>query len=175
MSFENCRFEDWKLEVASFDLVLAAVSIYWVDATVRYQKIADALKPEGYFASLWNEEWVSEDDVQEALTKVHFSVFDSSHPLYPKNKIPQEPHFFASEISECKLFSDVSIIEHPTWKTVRSKQDYIKFLLTKSGYAILPDEKKDELSSGIEEVLDRNGGQVEMTNVATLYLAQKRS
>ena len=48
----NAAFEAWPLPVEPFDLVLAATAFHWIDPSVRADKIADALRPGGFLATV---------------------------------------------------------------------------------------------------------------------------
>ena len=47
-------FEGWPLEEEAFDLVVSATAFHWVGSAVRYQKSAQALRPGGSLALIWN-------------------------------------------------------------------------------------------------------------------------
>lgn len=47
-------FEEWSPEEGAFDLVVSATAFHWVDPQVRYRKSAQALRPGGSLALIWN-------------------------------------------------------------------------------------------------------------------------
>ena len=49
-----CSFEAWPVEQEAFDLVVSATAFHWVDPRVRYRKSAQALRPDGSLALIWN-------------------------------------------------------------------------------------------------------------------------
>jgi len=68
-----CSFEAWPVEQEAFDLVVSATAFHWVDPRVRYRKSAQALRPDGSLALIWNRadtEGGSEGFL-EALEDVH--------------------------------------------------------------------------------------------------------
>jgi SAM-dependent methyltransferase len=173
VSFNNCNFEDYSLISGSFDLVISATAIFWVPSEVRYQKTADALKPDGFLATFFNGEKPANDEVRKALRSVHAKVFDYNHPLYPKDQKTNDPHFFGTDIAKSGFFTKLNTIEYPAWIETFSKEKYIKLLQTKAGYIVLTDDEKRCLYQGISEVIDELGGEIEMSCDAVLYLAQK--
>ena len=48
VEFVNSTFENWELEQAAFDLIVATTSFHWIDPNIRTKKIAAALKPVSY-------------------------------------------------------------------------------------------------------------------------------
>jgi SAM-dependent methyltransferase len=66
-------FEDWPLEEGAFDLVVSATAFHWVGSAVRYQKSAQALRPGGSLALIWNthDPEGSTEGFPEALDDLH--------------------------------------------------------------------------------------------------------
>jgi SAM-dependent methyltransferase len=54
LSIIETIFEDAELPPAAFDLGVAATSFHWVDQKAGIAKVADALKPGGWWACWWN-------------------------------------------------------------------------------------------------------------------------
>ncbi len=50
-------FEQYPLPAAAFDLAVAASAWHWIDPAIGYPKVAQALKPGGALALLWNSRW----------------------------------------------------------------------------------------------------------------------
>jgi SAM-dependent methyltransferase len=50
----NSTFEDAALEDGAYDVGLAATSFHWLDEDQALAKIAKALKPDGWWAAVWN-------------------------------------------------------------------------------------------------------------------------
>jgi SAM-dependent methyltransferase len=66
-------FEDWPLEEETFELVVSATAFHWVDPAIRYRKSAQALRPTGSLALIWNRPYPqgSSEGSPEALEDVH--------------------------------------------------------------------------------------------------------
>jgi SAM-dependent methyltransferase len=48
-------FEEWPLEEeGTFELVVSATAYHWVDPAIHYRKSAQALRPAGSLALIWN-------------------------------------------------------------------------------------------------------------------------
>jgi len=47
-------FEDAELPAAAFDLGVCATAFHWLDEQAALAKVADALKPRGWWAMVWN-------------------------------------------------------------------------------------------------------------------------
>ena len=67
-------FEDWPLEEETFELVVSATAFHWVDPAIRYRKSAQALRPAGSLALLWNayDPGGSSQGYPEALSDLHW-------------------------------------------------------------------------------------------------------
>jgi SAM-dependent methyltransferase len=59
----NAAFEDWPLPAEPFDLVLAATAFHWIDPSVRVDKVADALGPGGFLATVSTHHVAGGDEV----------------------------------------------------------------------------------------------------------------
>ena len=66
-------FEKWPLEQEAFELVVSATAFHWVDPAIRYRKSAQALRPAGSLALIWNRPYPqgSSEGFPEALEDVH--------------------------------------------------------------------------------------------------------
>ena len=66
-------FEDWPLEEETFELVVSATAFHWADPAIRYRKSAQALRPAGSLALIWNRPYPqgSSEGFPEALEDVH--------------------------------------------------------------------------------------------------------
>jgi SAM-dependent methyltransferase len=47
-------FEEWRPQVAAFDLAVSATAFHWLDPEIAYPKVARALRPRGELALFWN-------------------------------------------------------------------------------------------------------------------------
>lgn len=54
LTIVNTIFEDARLPAAAFDLGVAATAFHWVDQKPGLAKVAEALKPGGWWACFWN-------------------------------------------------------------------------------------------------------------------------
>jgi SAM-dependent methyltransferase len=68
-----CSFEEWPPEEGAFNLVVSATAFHWIDPQVRYRKSAQALRPDGSLALIWNraDPEGSSEGFLEALEDVH--------------------------------------------------------------------------------------------------------
>lgn len=110
VSFDNCRFEDWTLQEGSFDLVVSASAIFWVDPEIRYKKVSASLKKDGYVAIFYNPNKF-EKSIKDSLDEIYSSHLDSSHYYHPSKADPVldpnfDPDYFGTDIKKSGLFAE---------------------------------------------------------------------
>jgi SAM-dependent methyltransferase len=88
----NAAFEDWPLPAEPFDLVLAATAFHWIDPSVRVNKVADALRPGGFLATVSTHHVAGGDESFFAEVQDCYVRFDPDTPsaltLKPATDIP---------------------------------------------------------------------------------------
>ena len=70
-TFELSSFEDWPLVPDHFALVVAAQSWHWVDDEIGPRKAADALRPGGWIALMWNRPDLDECGWHDELQPIY--------------------------------------------------------------------------------------------------------
>ena len=173
VKFENCRFEDWPIQSSSFDLVISAAAIYWVDPEVRYKKIAEALKPNGYVAIFQNPKSELEEPLEKLIREIYLSHFEPSHNFYPDKPADHfDPDYFGTDMNNSGLFTKAEKSVYP-WKKKYTADQYLKLLGTRSGYVVLDPSIKIPLFEDIGKAIEKQGGEIEISYNATLYMAKK--
>lgn len=174
VEFAVTTFEDWPLEPAAFDLVLAASAFHWVAADVGFKKVAAALKDTGALAIFRNSAVGEESDLFGELQET--PVEEAPHLAHRwavwSPPAPEEDETRA-EILETGLFEEVAVRHFP-WRKEYTADDYIGYLGTYSRTHVLPEAVKAALFSTVAEVIDCHGGVIDQPFVSTLYLAHRR-
>lgn len=78
LSIENVTFEETNLSPARFDLGVAATSFHWLEQDLALEKVAQALRPGGWFAMWWNVFGAKHDQFYDALEPIMKPI---EHPL----------------------------------------------------------------------------------------------
>jgi SAM-dependent methyltransferase len=162
-------FEDWPLERAAFDLVLAASSFHWLKPGPGFAKSAAALKPNGYIALVWNFRESPDDEL-------HRDLFGLYRALGLRDQRAREPEERTERqrkaIERSGRFGPVTIWRYPV-KQPYTATEYINLMRTMSDHAIMEPATRRWLFAGIRQVFRRHGGTYVRPVVATLLLAPK--
>jgi SAM-dependent methyltransferase len=170
-------FEDWplaKLEGA-FDLVVSATAFHWVDPAVRYRKSAQALRPGGSLALIWNrpDPEGSSKGFPEALDDVHRREAPELAPeRRPRTRLDWEPDK-AGEIGRSGFF------ERPEERVYRfgvahDSGSYLRLLDTFSSHRALDERTREGLFAAVARLIDEEyGGRVVEGYRSELYVARR--
>ncbi len=166
--------EDFAGEPGSFDLVMAATSVAWVDPAVRYAKPATLLRPGGCMAVFWNAHVLPPDgdrfwiDVQEVYRRyMPHSVGAPPPPHELPSSIPEE-------MSANGRFEEVAVRHYP-WRETYDVARYAALMRTFSNHIALPDDMREPLIADVARMIDeRFGGRITKHHVAVLLLGRLR-
>lgn len=181
-------FEDWPVEPRAFDLVLAATSIHWVRADVRWAKSAAALRPGGSLALLTNvtiagatfndlyaatsdlhARYVGPDDTQSATPDEMEAAIDATRADIGLLWGEIEP--YGGSVPAAAFFAPPTV-HTVVWDRDFSTDDAIALLSTFSTYLVIEPGDRAELFARLREVIDRDfGGRVTRRYLAVLAVA----
>lgn len=168
-------FEDWFVEPASFDLVVAATSFHWLEPKQRLQKIAQCLKVSGQLALLWN--CYVDEDQQDEFHNATQSLLSG---------LPQSPSEGANNVS---FALDVNaraeeFARHSCFGELRHKQvkwclqlttaQLVALYSTFSVISSLSVARQQSLLKQLADIADHQfGGLVTRNMTSIIYMAQK--
>ena len=165
-------FEDFAGEPRSFDLVMAATSIAWVDPALRYAKPAELLRPGGCMAVFWNAHVLPArgdrfwHDVQEVYRRYTPDMVGTPPP--PDEVSSSIP----DEMRANGRFAEVAVRHYP-WAESYDTARYVALMRTFSGHIALPDDVREPLIAGVARMIDEEfGGSIVKHQVAVLQLAR---
>ncbi len=171
--FQNVSFEEWPVEVGTFDLVYSATAFHWIPREIGYPKAALALKPVGALAVFSN------------LHPRPFTGFASEvQPIYerivPEWDHPAERPSTAEEISAAAnymestgLFSEVIVQTYP-WSQTYTTLEHLRLLNTYSDHLRLEEGLRRALYQAIADLIERRyGGKVERPYLSVLYVGRR--
>jgi 2-polyprenyl-3-methyl-5-hydroxy-6-metoxy-1,4-benzoquinol methylase len=166
----DSTFEAWSGADGTFDVVVAAQSIHWIQPEVRYAKTAAALRPGGAIACLRNEGASLDADLRAALDAAYARWFPESVHA-PGDPIEQARHQYETEIAASGHFGLPHIAAVP-WTQTYSSAQYLALLSTYSNHALLDPERRRGLDAAIAAAIDRRGV-IEVPYVTLLLLAER--
>ncbi len=165
-------FEEFEGEAESYDLLLAATSLHWIDPTLRYAKPARLLKPRGTIA-------VARNTHPRPFTGFFLETGAVYHRLVPewseRGSEPEDPgRTGVAELRQSELFEDVAIHRY-RWSVTFTRREYQRLLHTFSDHLRLGAERLNRLCEVIGELIDsRYGGAIERPYETELLLGRKR-
>jgi SAM-dependent methyltransferase len=165
-------FEDWPLPSQPFTAVVAAQSWHWVDPAIGPGKAADALRPGGWLALLWNRPDLAgstwHDDLQPIYKRV---VPGMEHTL--EKTFADSLGRAVDQIARSGRFGDPVERRYP-WVARYTTGEYLDLLNTHSDKRILPEGQRTALFEAIRTSLDAAGGVIDHPYVAELVAAPVR-
>ena len=178
-------FEDAVLHEDSYDLIYAASSFHWIDASIGCPKVFRLLKDGGVFALFRNNAVQNEDsdpyeEIQIVYEKHYYSQYmPNNRPVkisemkYDDFLKPAEIYRgFRFESLEQYGFKDISMKLYDATR-VYSADEYIKLLDTMSDHRALPEENRAALYDEVKEIILKHGGQLKMDFIFQLYMGRK--
>lgn len=173
VEIQNCLFEEWTLEPKRFSAILAASSLHWVSAEIRYSKTAAALQDKGSLILLWNFAPQPSYEVRQALEEV-YQLHAPSLAKYEDRKTHEANiSAFGETAISSGLFSN-STVEVMPCEVVYSVDDYLALLSTFSPYIALESQKRQALFEGLRSVLERECGEVVQTKYFSAVQVMKK-
>jgi SAM-dependent methyltransferase len=168
----NAAFEAWELPAVPFDVVLAATSFHWIDAAVRVQKSADALRRGGALAVV-STHHIAGGDVQFfADVQRCYERWDPGTP--PGLRLPAavEVPFDRGELDASGRFGQV-VFRRYEYERSYSTTGYHDLLLSYSGHRAMAPDARCGLLACITRLIDEGyGGRITkryMNQLAVAY------
>lgn len=100
----NTAFENWPVEPGAFDMVLSATAFHWIPARIGFSRAADALKPGGSLALIWNFRETPDNELYRELAGIYDRCAPKlDNPAPPEQRIRrQEKKIVSSGWFECR-------------------------------------------------------------------------
>jgi SAM-dependent methyltransferase len=170
VTFERVRFEEWKERTNHFDLVLSAQAFHWIDPEIGYRKAAIALKGNGHIALFWNMYIGFDGKLESEIER----VYRQCAPELTQRREATEAVIQQREeaLSSSGCFSNV-MVRRFIWSERYETKRYIGLLNTYSDHMRLPDRIRENLTEGVAEVINKNGGFIHKPYLSVLYVGKK--
>jgi SAM-dependent methyltransferase len=173
---EVARFEDWDPAGRSFDAVIAAQAWHWVDPAAGAAKAAEALRPGGRLAVLWNA-----FDPPRELREAFAGVFRRVLPDSPFGAFWARPALDAYRAGGARAagrMRQAGGFGEPeewlaTWERPYTRDEWLDLVPTMGGFGGLPEDTQAELLAGLGAAVDAAGGAFTM-GYATLAVTAVR-
>jgi SAM-dependent methyltransferase len=174
VTVEVGAFEEWPLPREPFDLVMAATSFHWLDATHALPKVAAALRPGGAFAMFASSHTAGGAEQFFIDVQRCYKRFVPETPPDLRLTPPEQEPLEAPEIDASGLF-EPAVLRRYVWLRHFTTQTYIDELNTYANHIALPRTDRDGLLHCIAAILDdRYGGRVTKAYMTDLAVARRR-
>lgn len=164
---EESNFEEFAGDDGSADLVTAAQSWHWMDPDRRLGQAHRLLRPGGWLALWWNRPATpTAAETMQRIDAVYERITPDLGYRLPGRK-GRPPTGDAAG-----LFGEPIERAFP-WATSYTSAQYCDLMSTQSDHRLLAPEVRDELLRGIKEVIDLDGGTVEVEYATDLWAAER--
>ncbi|MHB8065040.1 MAG: class I SAM-dependent methyltransferase [Ruminiclostridium sp.] len=169
----NNDFESTTFEEKFFDLIYSATAFHWIPQDVGYTKAFQLLKSNGVLALFWNHPSVPEDKLHFEMQKVYDKYWSPSDKKSTVHKFSVDNCLDIVRTINQYGFTDVN---YKLYHQVRlfDAESYISLLNTYSDHRALQEDKRKLLEIDMIDVINNNGGQVDIHDTMDLYLARKQ-
>jgi SAM-dependent methyltransferase len=173
------QFETWPPE-RGYSLVYSAQAWHWIDTGKRNDLAWAALAPGGLLALFWNGFMLADDALHADLIEVdrgYFPAGEQTSHNWRRDTYPARPGSFAEEWADLALhddprFTDLRSRNYPS--TIRySSTDYARLLATTSLYRMLEPAVRADVLAATTAVVDRHGGEIELTVDTSVATARR--
>ncbi|MFL5277717.1 MAG: class I SAM-dependent methyltransferase [Myxococcales bacterium] len=173
VAIEISTFEAWTGADGTFDLVISAQALHWVDPKVRYRKAHAALRAGGALALIRNEQESLEPSLRAELDDAYARYFRGVPNLAARD-VDARRRELAAEIERSGLFGPVHSALFP-WKARYTAREYLALLSTHSDHAVLDPRSKKGLFDAVAAAIEHHGGVLEFPYVSLALIASRKA
>ena len=170
----NRPFEEVELEPAGFDLGTSATAFHWLDETAALARIAEALRPGGWWCPIWNIH--GDPDKPDRFHDATAALL-STGPDSPASEKPNRPAFGAdtdARISAMRATGAFDLIEthYGAWSVVLDADQVVDLYASYSNITLRPD--RDAVLAELGRIAREQFHNRVTRNITTvLYIARR--
>lgn len=167
-------FEGWELPPEPFKLLISAQAWHWIDPAVRYVKARAALERGGALAAFWNHVDWQRVPLRPVLAEAYRQAapeFAPSGPMHPLTEHTYMVPEWEAEIESAGGFEQ-PLAQLFRWEQRYGAHEYARLLATHSDHAILDPVVRGRLLQQVEDAIESQGGELELTYVTHLCMAR---
>jgi SAM-dependent methyltransferase len=166
----NAVFEDAVLPDAAFDLGASATAFHWIEQRPALIKLAQWLRPGGWWAMWWNSFGDPErEDAFHDATRALFTTPDNHPAPFSLDRAER-----LGDLDAVGLFEDIGA-EFFRWTLVLNPAEVRALYASFSNVMVLDESERRRVLDGLVEIATREfGGRVERNMVSAIYTAQRR-
>jgi SAM-dependent methyltransferase len=172
LSVIEATFEDAALPRAGFDLGLAATSFHWLDELKALNKVAELLRPGGWWAAVWSV--FGDDDRPDPFHDATDALLSDGPKSPSQGAYALQHHARMGAFGRCGAFEAVSH-EREDWELVLDPDQVVALYSTYSNIVAFPPEERAEVLAELRRIAaDEFDGRVIRNMVTVLYTARRR-
>jgi SAM-dependent methyltransferase len=176
VTVQTSDFETAEFESGAFDLALAPTSWHWLTPGLRWQRVADALKPGGTLATFWNIPHWRRTILIDQLDAVYQRSGADLSQLGPMLTAEVEHEAlmreWAVDAADPTAFTDLRGGEFH-WSADYDAAGYVALLGTYGDHLTLDADVRERLLDGVAAVIEENGGIIELPYTTHLLVARR--
>jgi SAM-dependent methyltransferase len=171
VAVDHCTLEASALTPAGYDLVVAAQTWHWVDPTVAYDLVADALIPHGRLALLWHHPQPKQGLFGAAMGQLYSRLAPEMAHRWPGQKAARfDPG--SEPFAATKRFRSWVKLEH-RWQRRLDAPGLIGWLCSNSDHRLLTVDRRTELMAGVAALVKELGDEVAVNMTTVAHLARR--
>lgn len=167
-------FEHWDPAGREFPLLYCAQAWHWIDPQVRFARARAALSPGGVLAAFWNRPAWGSSPLRDALREVYRTAVPDmipDGPMHPSHQSPSEGEDWERQIADLDQFDHAELRRYD-WSQDYSAPEFTRLLATLSEIAILDEERREALLTGVRAAIEEHGGTLLMPMRTQLCIAR---
>ncbi len=176
VTVQTADFESAELEPGSFDLVMSPTSWHWLTPGVRWQRVAEVLKPGGTLAAFWNvPHWRRTALIDELDGVYERSGADLSQlgtMLTAEVEHGALMREWAADAPDPDAFTDFRGAQYQ-WSADYDATGYVALLGTYGDHLTLAADVREPLLAEIAAVIDAHGGTIELPYTTHLLVGRR--
>ena len=178
LTVQTAPFEAAQLPAAGFDLGVSATAFHWLDEQPALAKVAEALKPGGWWAMVWN---VFGDDARADPFHAATSTLLNDGPRSPSHGGEANVPFALNVNARLSAFGRIGAFEaiaheRTAWELVLDPDETVALYATYSDMTARPREERREVLGELHRIAAGPpfNGRVVRNMITILYTARRR-
>ncbi|MGD0589086.1 MAG: class I SAM-dependent methyltransferase [Thermoplasmata archaeon] len=166
-------FEEMPAPPEPFELVLAATALHWADPSIRFRKVAEILRSEGWVAVLHTHHVAGGTTAFFEESQQYYRRFFPESSVGFRLPRAEDVPRVGADLAGSGMFGPAIARSYP-WEQRYATADYLDLLRTYSDHRSLGPDRREELLTRLGTMIDeRFSGEVRKAYLTVLSVARK--